>query len=344
MFFREKHSKSGIVLQLLESHRNSRGYPVQRVVISLGNARIPREHWTPIAKAVECAYYGRRALFQHAYTPKVQQWIDSILKRIDRQGRNPLKIENTANSTSPPAKKEKLVIDGVLFKHLTHTNTTTLGTALVAKHAWDELKLTEKLASLGFNELQIQTAAVAIINRLIEPQSEHALEAWVMRTSLPDLLGSNIQSFKKDRYYRVSDALLEHKTQIEAHIRQTQRHIFNLKQTLFLYDLTNSHFEGVCKKNPKAKRGKNKQKRDDCPQIVVGIIFDREGFVLAHKVFEGTMNDGKSLLQMIADLQTLTAERDLFSASQKPLVVMDAGIATKANLALLREKEFRLFS
>jgi hypothetical protein len=29
-----------------------------------------------------------------------------------------------------------------------------------------------------------------------------------------------------------------------------------------LYDLTNTHFEGLSKQNPKAKRGMNKQKRN----------------------------------------------------------------------------------
>ena len=42
MFFRLKHSKSGQVLQLLESYRNSEGKPRQRVVVSLGDAGISR--------------------------------------------------------------------------------------------------------------------------------------------------------------------------------------------------------------------------------------------------------------------------------------------------------------
>jgi len=59
--------------------------------------------------------------------------------------------------------------------------------------------------------------------------------------------------------------------------------LFGLDRTVFLYDLTNTHFEGLCARNPKAKRGANKQKRNDCKQIVVGMVFDRFGFELTHK-------------------------------------------------------------
>ena len=53
MFFRLKHSKSGQVLQLLESYRNGQGQPRQRVVISLGNAKIVEKDRGLVAKAIE---------------------------------------------------------------------------------------------------------------------------------------------------------------------------------------------------------------------------------------------------------------------------------------------------
>jgi transposase len=100
----------------------------------------------------------------------------------------------------------------------------------------------------------------------------------VETTSLPDLLGKNIESFNKDRYYRVSDRLLKYRKEIEQHLNKQLQSLFNLNRTIILYDLTNTHFEGVCKRNRKAKRGHNKQKRNECAQIVVGMIFDEHGF------------------------------------------------------------------
>jgi transposase len=105
-----------------------------------------------------------------------------------------------------------------------------------------------------------------------------------------------------------------------------------------LYDLTNSYFEGEALGNPKAKRGKSKEKRNDCPQVVLGMVFDRRGFELAHRVFEGHQSDGKSLIQMIEEMDKLVPS----PTPQGPpsMVLLDGGIATQSNLALLREKHY----
>src|SRR3990172_8831331 len=46
--------------------------------------------------------------------------------------------------------------------------------------------------------------------------------------------------------------------------------LFNLDDTLYLYDLTSTYFEGQAKQNPQAKRGYSRDKRPDCKQVVVG--------------------------------------------------------------------------
>jgi transposase len=117
-----------------------------------------------------------------------------------------------------------------------------------------------------------------------------------------------------------------------------QGKLFETDRTLLLYDLTNSYFEGEALGNPKAKRGNSKEKRHDCPQIVLGMVFDRRGFELAHRVFEGNQSDGKSLWHMIEEMDKLVGADALSAAG--PLVLLDGGIATKANLALLRQRGY----
>jgi transposase len=191
------------------------------------------------------------------------------------------------------------------------------------------------LQSLGLNRSQGQAAAISVINRLVDPASEHSLLDWYRRSGLPELMGNKLRGAGDDRFYRVSDRLLAHQSEIEKHLRQRQEGLFNLDRTVLLYDLTNTHFEGLCAQNPKAQRGANKQKRNDCPQIVVGMVFDRFGFEMAHRIFPGAQHDSKSLLTMIGDLN---AAAD--SGPHKPLIVMDAGVATRQNRALLREHGF----
>ena len=213
-----------------------------------------------------------------------------------------------------------------------------LGPSLVAWHAWQRLGLPELLAGLGFNAAQEQAAAASAINRLVDPGSELALVDWLPDSSLPELMGMEMGPAAKDRFYRVSDQLFKDRQAIEEHLRQRQGQLFQTDRTLLLYDLTNSYFEGEALGNPKAKRGNSKEKRNDCPQIVLGMVFDRRGFELAHRVFEGNQSEGKSLLRMMEEMDKLV--EPAAPSGTRPLVLLDGGIATQTNLALLRKHHY----
>jgi transposase len=68
------------------------------------------------------------------------------------------------------------------------------------------------------------------------------------------------------------------------------------------------------------------------------MVFDRRGFELAHRVFEGNQSDGKSLIQMIEAMDKLVPSQT--PQGHPAMVLLDGGIATKSNLALLREKHY----
>jgi transposase len=321
MFFRIKESRSGQVLKLIESYRDDTARPRHRNVASLGNAAIARADWKPIAKAVEDRLYGRAALLERELSVAQARWVDRIVRQVASEG------QWKAIAKMPPMAE---VIDGVQVAAVGHADTAELGTVLLGWEIWKRLTMPEVLKTLGFNRSQCQAAAISVINRLADPLSEHSLLDWYRRTGLPELMGNRLRGAGDDRFYRVSDLLLERKEALELHLRERQNSLFNLKRTVLLYDLTNTHFEGLCRRNPKARRGVNKQKRNDCLQIVVGMVFDQFGFELCHKVFEGSLHDGKSLLRMIGELNAVAGD-----GKEKPLIVMDAGVATRQNLDLL---------
>lgn len=326
MFFRLKITHSGQVLRLVESYRDDAARPRHRAVASLGNAPIDRADWKPVAKAVEDRLYGREVFLERPLNESQSRWVDRIVRQVGNEGRwQPL---------AKPTKDEE-ILDGVRADAVSHTETAELGTVLVGWEIWKRLGMPDLLRTLGFNRSQIQTAAISVINRLADPTSEHGLTDWYRRSGLPELMGNRLRGAGDDRFYRVSDRLLSRQKEIEGHLRERQRSLFNLERTVLLYDLTNTHFEGMCKQNPKAKRGANKQKRNDCAQIVVGMVFDQYGFGMAHKVFEGNRNDSKSLVEMITELNAA-----ITPGKEKPLVIMDAGVATRKNLNLLREHGF----
>jgi transposase len=337
MFFRIKQSPSGQVLQLLESYRNPQGQPRQRVVISLGEAALAQADWKSVARAVADELYGEKPLLRRELSENGQKWADSITRRVMREGRwLPLR--------PAPNEPQAESLDGVLVDQVTHGQSAVLGPVLLAKHAWEALELPAALSALGFNPKEQALAAASVINRLVEPLSEHALRGWLPGTALPELLGEEILKGDPNRFYYVSDALLRQQVKLEAHLRAQQARHFHYPRTILLYDLTNTHFEGQALGNPKAKRGKNKQGRSDCPQVVVGMVYDEQGFELAHRTFAGNQSDSTSLVAMVKSLQQAAGYPE--SAEQLPLgtppvmVIVDAGVATAGNIKLLAQAHF----
>ena len=332
MFFRQKKSPSGQCLQLLESYRNGQGQPRQHVVVSLGGLTIAQADRALIARLVEQRLHGQTQLQCLSDNAGALSLADSISKRVEREGRwRPVPVA----ACPGPSEGASATIDGVMLDLITHTHTTPVGPTLVGWQAWKRLGMPELLGKLGFNPAQEQAAATSVINRLIDPGSELALVDWLPNSSLPELMEMEIGPAAKDRFYRVSDRLFEHRQAIEEHLRQAQEQLFETDRTLLLYDLTNSYFEGEALGNPKAKRGNSKEKRNDCPQVVLGMVFDRRGFELAHRVFNGNQSDSKSLIHMIEEMDKLVPLKD-----KQSTVLLDGGIATKANLALLRKKHY----
>lgn len=320
MFFRTKKIKNTPLVQLVESYRNEEGQPRQRVVVSLGNVDIPREERKAIARAVELRLEGQSELFDSELSEESAKWVSHIVKRAEH------------SKSSRPAEQPD-IINGVIADKVETENVVQLGPELVALQAWKELGFSEVLKGSGFTPGAISTAQLMISNRLIEPLSEWALIDWAERTALPELLDISITKQNKDKLYRTSDKLVDARKNIEKSLSAREKDLFSLKRSIILYDVTNTHFEGVCAANPKAKHGKNKQKRNDCRQIAIGMAFDEFGFSLGHDIFEGNMADTSTLTTMLESL-------DRNNDGSKPVVILDAGFASAGNLDLLKKRGY----
>lgn len=336
MYFHRKKTASGETLQLLASFRpKGGGTPTHEVVVSLGDAAVPEDWFGPVSTLVQQRLAGQPPLASWDLPPAALEWADRILLQIERQGGWPRR--RCAASREDDSEDE--IVDGVLIGRVEHSHSTVLGPLLCALHAWERLGVDGLLNDLGFNPAQRQAAAALVSSRLAEPLSENALVQWLPHSSLPDLLGEEVLRGGTDRYYRVGDGLVAHRDRIEQHLRQRTGQHFGLQRTIFLYDLTNFHFEGVCAGNPKARRGINKQKRNDCPQVVVGMVFDEFGFEVLHRTFPGNTNDSRTLPEMVACLRE-TADAQCLSSAIVPTVVLDGGLAARKNLEELRRQGF----
>jgi len=145
------------------------------------------------------------------------------------------------------------------------------------------------------------------------------------------LIDYDFEDMGLDRLYQVSDQLWKHREAIETHLYQQARDLFSFSETITLYDLTNTFFEGEAKTNPKAKRGRSKEKRSDCPLVTLGLVLDGSGFPRKSQIFPGNASEPQSLQTMLEGLEGRTGST----------VILDAGIASEENIQYLIEQGYK---
>ncbi len=113
-----------------------------------------------------------------------------------------------------------------------------------------------------------------------------------------------------------------------------EKDLFSLDESIVLYDLTNTYFEGRCGGNQKASYGKSKEKRSDCKLVTMGLVVDGEGFAKYSKIYPGNQSEADTFQQIVGEL-----EKHLLKPI-KAVIVMDAGVATKENIRWLKAQEY----
>ncbi len=136
------------------------------------------------------------------------------------------------------------------------------------------------------------------------------------------------------RWYRVADQLYAGKEVLEAHLYARERSLFDFDETITLYDLTNTYFEGSGGGNANAALGHSKEKRSDCPLVTLALVLDSSGFPKKSAVFAGNVSEPKTLAKMLEKLVPL-------NSAQVPTVVLDAGIASEENVKWLVQNHYR---
>jgi len=303
---------------LVESVATPKG-PRQRTVCSLGNLDPrPRGEWLKLAHKVEDALVGQGDLLDRS-DPEVEA---IVAKVRDRQAR-------------PKSRRRRRGEDDLVAVHTDRVRTERsreAGPVHVGLQFWKRLELDRILREVGLNERARLLTCAMVMARLVFPCSENKMPDWIRSTALGDLVGEDFSALGTHTLYRNMDRLLPNRTAIEAALVERERDLFGLDTTVYLYDLTSTYFEGQALLNTKAKRGYSRDKRPDCKQLVVGLVVNRDGFPLAHEVFEGNTQDR----------QTVEAMLD-FLGRRVPLrpgqtVVMDRGMAYEENIEAIRAR------
>jgi len=203
------------------------------------------------------------------------------------------------------------------------------GSVHVGHQVWQRLGLNNILAA-GLSACACQLSEAMTLNRLIFPLSEHAMPDWMRRTALADILGTDWAALKDEALYRNLDRLHPNREVIEQQLAEREKTLFNLNDTLYLYDLTSTYFEGEALGNTSAKRGYSRDKRGDAKQVLVGLVLDRDGFPKAHEIFEGNRQDRTTVGEMLDQLEKRTGRK------AGSTVVVDRGMAYDEDLEQIR--------
>jgi transposase len=318
---RRYKDKTYVNFLLVESFLTDKG-PRQKVICSLGDlSPRPPEQWLALARKLQDALTGQLSLPGMAdEDPELQQ----LRHVLPVQTAAPVDVDTT---TSSPDDLVSVHIDRV-----TYETPRPAGHIHVGLEFWKRLGLDDILKSLGFSPCLVSLTCAMTLNRLIHPAAEYAMPDWIRSTAMADILDVDFSRLPDDPLYRNLDRLHPHRAAIESALAGREQSLFNLGNTILLYDLTSTYFEGKAALIPKAKRGYSRDHRPDCKQVVVGLVIGREGFPRAHEIFEGNTQDRKTLASMLDLLEKRVG------LPEGSTVVVDRGMAFAENIAELRRR------
>ena len=202
-----------------------------------------------------------------------------------------------------------------------------LGPEYVAHVFWEQLHCDRMLQRQGLSERQCRLAEIQVVGRLVAPRSERGTVGWFARTALAELMPGSVHTVNKDRLYRISDKLYEHRVAIEAELAARERELFTLQETIY--------FEGLAANNGKAARGYSRDHRPDRKQVVGR---SGAGWRRLSQGARGVQGHHQRRDHHGADARQPGPPDQCSERGGGATVVMDRGLATDENLAVLRKR------
>ncbi|MEE8624991.1 MAG: IS1634 family transposase [Acidiferrobacterales bacterium] len=296
---------------LVESVQTPKG-PRQRAICSLGSLTpAPREQWLALAHKLQSALQGQLSL----ETAQIDTLVQTRRRRQERRAKLSVHSSSLIEVDADRVDMEQA---------------REAGPVHVGHQTWRQLGLDAILSRAGLSKRACILSEAMVLNRLIFPLSEHAMTDWIRRTAMGDIVEADFSQLNENALYRNLDRLHPNREQIERELAEREKSLFNLDDTVYLYDLTSTYFEGLAERNPQAKRGYSRDKRPDCKQVVVGLVLDRDGFPKAHEVFDGNVQDRATVDEMLTVLERRTGKKP------GSTVIVDRGMAYEENLQQIR--------
>jgi len=168
-----------------------------------------------------------------------------------------------------------------------------------------------------------------ILSRFVQPVSKLSLYDHWLDKFYPDKVDTNLDLH---HIYRSLDILADEKESIENNLYHYSKDLFTLSVDVVLYDLTTLRFESTRTDLDTLRRfGYSKEKRNDCTQVVLGLLTDQEGIPLCFEVHPGNTFEGHTLKGIVNKM------REKFQV-RRFIFVADRGLFSEENIEELKKE------
>lgn len=178
-----------------------------------------------------------------------------------------------------------------------------------------------------------QSLTLVAVGRACHATSKRGFAEWAASTTLNELARVDVQRLTSQHFWDQMDQIREVSIEaIERDVIQRVLQQFQVPLDTLLYDATNFYtfIASTNRRSHLARRGHNKQKRDDLRQVSVALLCTREhGIPLWHQTYEGQVTDTKSF--DVAVPAVLRRMEELKIPIDTLTLVFDKGNVSRAN-------------
>ena len=215
----------------------------------------------------------------------------------------------------------------VSFLRISHTGSGTVGGERLLLSLFHRIGFDCFLLDLGCTEEQVKLIYVMVIGKMLSPGSERHTHDWLTSTSaILELL--HLPAPSLNTLYRTVDLLNRHRDEILSWLYERAQSTLPFGGKIILYDLTNTPYYGK-EKGQYLRHGRSKNKRNDLRQTSLSVSMSGNGMPCGMEILPGNVSEPGTLAGVLEKL-----------GDEDSTLVMDAGICTDGNVALMQEKGF----
>ena len=169
----------------------------------------------------------------------------------------------------------------------------------------------------GLTPAQRESVMVMVMQRILKPGSKNAIKEDFADSIFKRCFSK--KRFDENELYKIMDLLFHNYYDIQKRLRESN----DSSNTLLLYDITSTYFEG--QKAEGGEYGYSRDHRQDRCQIIIGLVCNEKGLPLSIEVWPGNTADKTTVKEQVKKL------KETFGI-EEAIIVGDKGMYSKANI------------